>query len=118
MNERFRILLLTIGIGMAPLYLLPVPMHGQENEMQRAHDAGYQNGVTDARRNRPMNPNTGDWHGDRLTAYQRAYEEGYQSVAGSNNGARYYNDPESQRAFQTGYNNGMRAAQENRPMNL
>ena len=54
--------------------------HYEDPEAQRAYDAGYQNGVRDRERNHAMNPSTGDWHGDRLAAYQRGYEEGYRNT--------------------------------------
>jgi hypothetical protein len=119
MKKQFRILLLAIGVGLVPLFVSPVHMHAQVNEIQRAHDAGYENGVNAARQNKPMNLNTGDWHGDRLTAYQRGYEEGYRSVRpGGAEGWRSYQDKEDQRAWQAGFENGRRDHEHGRPMNL
>jgi ribosome modulation factor len=56
--------------------------YAKDPERQRAYQTGYQNGVNAAERNRPMNANTDDWHGDRLQAYQEGYEHGYHSVGG------------------------------------
>lgn len=118
MSKRFRILLLAIGIAVAPLYLSRVAVAAPQNEMQRAHDTGFQNGVNAARQNRPMNLNTGDWHGDRLTAYQQGYREGYESVRGGGENWHGYQDTEMQKAYQAGFRNGVHAREENRPMNL
>ncbi len=118
MSKRFRILLLAIGIAVAPLYLSQVAVAAPQNEMQRAHDTGYQNGVNAARQNKPMNLNTGDWHGDRLTAYQQGYQEGYRSVRGGGEEWGAYHDTEMQKAYQAGFRNGVRAREENHPMNL
>jgi len=119
MPKRFGIVLLTIGVALTLLYLSPVTLSAQQNEIQRAHNTGYQNGVNDARSNRPMNLNTNDWHGDRLTAYQQGYEEGYRSIRGGGaNGWQTYRDPEAQRAYQTGYQNGLHDWQNHRSMNL
>jgi hypothetical protein len=109
-----------MGVALILLHLSPIAVEAQQNQVQRARDAGYQNGVNDARNNRPMNLNSNDWHGDRLTAYQQAYQEGYWSVrgGGGENGWQVYQDPEAQRAYRNGYQNGLRAQQNNRPMNL
>ncbi len=123
MKKQLRSLAFLAALAMTPVFLCPVVMHAQQvNEDQRAYQTGYQNGVNAARRNAPMNMNTDDWHGDRLNAYQQGYHEGYTSVAGRGepNGRyddHYAKDPERQRAYQTGYQNGMNAAQRNRPMN-
>lgn len=57
-------------------------MHGDRNgqyaqdpESARAYQTGYQNGINAAQRNRPMNMNSDDWHGDRLQAYQEGYQQ-------------------------------------------
>jgi ribosome modulation factor len=50
-------------------------------EDQRAYQAGYQNGLSDAQNNRAMNISTDNWHGDRLPIYQQGYQDGYRSVA-------------------------------------
>ncbi len=126
MKKQLRTIAFMVGSGLATLCLSPMAMHAQQvNQDQRAYDTGYQNGVNDARRNRPMNMNTDDWHGDRLNDYQRGYREGYKSAGGygaradddryGNN--RYGNDAESQRAYQTGYQNGIRDRERNRAMN-
>ena len=117
MKKRLGTLLLLAGIAAAPLYFRPTPLIAQQDEVQRAYDTGYQNGVNDARRNRPMNMKTDDWHGDRLTSYQRGYEEGYRTIAGRSEGRRY-SDPEAQRAYETGFRNGEHARESSRPMNL
>ncbi|HLH05783.1 MAG TPA: hypothetical protein VKW78_00950 [Terriglobales bacterium] len=44
---------------------------------QRAYQAGYQNGVNDRSRNKPLNLRTDNWHGANLSAYQQGYEAGY-----------------------------------------
>ncbi len=49
-------------------------------ESQKAYHAGFANGVTDAQNRRAMRPNSSDWHGERLTAYQDGYDKGYHSV--------------------------------------
>jgi ribosome modulation factor len=120
MKKRLGTLLLFVGIAVAPLYFSVPPAQAQQDEMQRAYNTGYQNGVNDARRSRPMNMNTGDWHGDRLTSYQKGYREGYDSAAGihgDHDRDNHFADPEAQRAFQTGYDNGLRDAQRNHAMN-
>jgi len=48
-------------------------------ESQKAYQTGFANGVTDAQNRRGMHPNSEDWHGERLTAYQEGYERGYHS---------------------------------------
>ena len=54
--------------------------YGQNNGTeQRAYQAGYNNGVNDRNRNKPMNLGTGKWNGVNLQAYQRGYEAGYRS---------------------------------------
>lgn len=120
MPKRFGIVLLAVASALTLFYLSPSTLQAQQNQIQRAHDAGFQNGVNDARNNRPMDLNTNDWRGDRLTAYQQAYQEGYWSVrgGGGENGWQAYQDPEAQRAYRSGYQNGVRAQQNNRPMNL
>jgi ribosome modulation factor len=117
MKKRLGTLFLFIGIAVVPLYLAPLPAHAQQDEMQRAYNTGYQNGVNAARRNQPMNLNTGDWHGDRLNEYQRGYREGYESVAGHHGERRNFADPEAQKAYDTGYQNGVRDAERHRQLN-
>jgi ribosome modulation factor len=119
MNKNFSIFLLAVGLALVPLCFSPIPMHAQQNEMQRAHDSGYQAGVNDARANRPMNLSTSDWRGDRLTSYRQGYEEGYRSVrGGGEEGWRSYQNTEDQRAYQDGYRNGVRDREANRAMNV
>jgi len=117
--KRLGTLFLMIGLSLVPVSFLPRQAHAQQDEVKRAYDAGYQNGVNDARRNRPMNMKTDDWHGDRLTAYQRGYREGYDSAAGYRGEHEHHNytDPEAQRAYQAGYQNGARDAERNHQMN-
>jgi len=50
-----------------------------DGDSQRAYQAGYANGMNAGRRHEAMNVETGDWHGDRLTAYQEGYREGYRN---------------------------------------
>jgi len=107
-----------IGLGLFSVYLSPRVAQAQQEEMQRARDAGYQNGVNDARSNHPMNLKTDNWHGDRLTAYQQGYQEGYRSVVGHHDEGHRYADPEAQRAYEAGLENGEHDRQENRAMNL
>ena len=49
----------------------------QNNDTQRAYQAGYNNGVNDRSRNKALNLRTDNWHGVNLQAYQRGYEDGY-----------------------------------------
>ncbi len=51
--------------------------YAQNNDTQRAYSAGYNNGVNDRSRNKPLNLKTGNWHGINLQAYERGYEDGY-----------------------------------------
>lgn len=101
-----------------------------QGEDRRAYEAGYQNGVNDATNNRNMNVSTDNWHGDRVNIYQQAYRQGYSSVKGygqahpmAEHGAygQGYNpnqyQGEDQRAYETGYQNGVNDAQRNRAMN-
>ncbi len=120
MHRRLRNVVLMIGLGLAALCLQPTTLKAQDVQAQRAYEAGYQNGVNDARQNRPMNNNTDDWHGDRLAAYQRGYREGYSSIASHGHGGHRnhtYADPEAQKAYDAGYRNGMSDAQNHRSMN-
>ena len=48
----------------------------------RAYQAGYNNGVNDRMRNKPLNLTTGNWHGVNLQNYQRGYQDGYRSGGG------------------------------------
>ena len=126
MKKQLRSIAFMMGIAFASLCLSPALLHAQQvNEDQRAYDTGYQNGVNAARRNQPMNMNTDDWHGNRLNEYQRGYKEGYESLAGHHDydhdrgyvNAPQYQDQESRRAYQTGYQNGVHDAQRNRALN-
>ncbi len=119
MHTRLRSVALMIGLGLVLVYLEPTTLHAQDVQAQRAYEAGYQNGVNDARQNKPMNNSTDDWHGDRLTAYQRGYREGYASIAGYRHGGHRnhnYADPEAQKAYEAGYRDGMRDGQNSRTM--
>ena len=117
-KKQLRGLAFYVALGVTPVLLCPVVMQAQQvNEDQRAYQAGYQNGVNAARANRPMNMSTGDWHGDRVNFYQQGYQAGYNSVRGGDRDGQYAKDPERQRAYQTGFQNGVNAAQRNRPMN-
>jgi len=125
MKKQLRTIALTLGIGLASFCLSPVLMHAQQaaDLDQRAYQAGYQNGVNAAHANRPMNMNTDDWHGDRLTAYQQGYQEGYRNAAGygrndQDRADRYVQDPQAQRAYQAGYQRGVRDRERNRAMNM
>ncbi len=118
MKKHLRSIALMVGIGLVPVCLSPVPAQAQ-NEDKRAYDAGYQNGVNAARAHKPMNLSTSDWHGDRVNDYQRGYREGYESVAGygDHDRAAYSNDPESRKAYEAGFQNGVRDREQNRGMN-
>ena len=106
-----------------------------QGEDQQAYQAGYQNGMNDAHSGRAMNIATDNWHGDRLSIYQRGYQQGYDSGKGYANGpgaaaaaaagapaATPYNPAtltgDDQRAYQAGYQNGMNDARNNRAMNM
>lgn len=66
------------GYHGAPAYGNPGYYGGAQNaDTQRAYQAGFNNGVNDRSRNKPMNLSTGNWKGVNLQAYQRGYEEGY-----------------------------------------
>lgn len=54
-------------------------VYGNNNAMQRAYQAGYNNGVNDRLRNKPLNLKTGNWRGVNLNSYRRGYEDGYRS---------------------------------------
>jgi hypothetical protein len=119
MIKQLRTVAFYVALGVTPALLCPAVMHAQQvNEDQRAYQAGFQNGVNAARDNRPMNNHTDDWHGDRLNKYQEGYQAGYNSVRGGHDRDEYAKDPERQRAFQAGYQNGVNAAQRNRPMDM
>ncbi len=49
----------------------------QNNDTQRAYQAGYNNGVNDRARNKPLNLKTDNWRGINLDSYRRGYEDGY-----------------------------------------
>lgn len=122
MKKQLRSIAFLLGIALAPLTFSPVLLHAQ-NENQRAYDAGYQNGVNDARAHRPMNLSTGNWHGDRLNDYQNGYRKGYASAAGYPTAGEpmgahpHYADPEAQRAYDAGLQNGTRDREDHRAMN-
>ena len=123
MKKLLRTIAFMLGISLVPLCLSSALLNAQQvNEDQRAYQTGYQNGVNDARRNKPMNMQTGDWHGNRLNEYQRGYQEGYKSAAHYDEhheaavGA-YSHDPESQKAFDSGYQNGVRDREHHKEMN-
>jgi len=59
------------------------PAYGaQNNASQRAYQAGYNNGVNDRSRNKPLNLKTDNWHGVNLQAYERGYQDGYRGGHG------------------------------------
>jgi len=51
--------------------------YANNSALQRAYQAGYNNGVNDRMRNKPLNLKTGNWHGVNLNSYRRGYEDGY-----------------------------------------
>ena len=128
------------ALGMAPVCLLPMQAHAQNDDRQRAYQAGYQNGVNDHEHNKSLNLKTDKWHGENLQAYERGYEDGYRGVAaggpfgaypnnreGSWNGERGYeggnagnygqNDAARQ-AYQAGFQNGVNDREHNKSLNL
>jgi len=125
MKRNLRVVALLAGIGVALVCVASTNLLAQ-NEDQQAYQAGYQNGIAAARDHRPMNPNTYDWHGDRLTAYQRGYEQGYRSVEGHERWEHeqyaggpvpdHWHDAETQKAYQSGFANGVTDAQNRRAM--
>src|ERR1700756_2137797 len=87
MLKNFRNAALALAIGAAPLLMVPLQAHAQwygygqnNNDTQRAYQAGYNNGVNDRSRNKPLNLKTDNWRGVNLQAYERGYQEGYRSV--------------------------------------
>lgn len=146
MKKRLRTLAFVMSLGFAPLLLTPVPAGAQYNNNtadQRAYQDGYQDGVNDAQRNKPYHTHDDQYHGDRLTAYRQGYQEGYnRSGYGQNGQYRRDNDGDAddrayptatgpygayggysqnekdQRAYQNGYNKGVRDAQHNRAMKI
>jgi len=125
MKKQLRVVALIAGIGLALLCFAPTYLLAQ-SEDQQAYQVGYQNGSSAARNHQPMNMNTGDWHGDRLNAYQRGYQEGYRSVEGHERWEHEqyaggpvperWHDSESQKAYQAGFANGVTDAQNRRTM--
>lgn len=126
MVKQLRNLAFCAALAITPFSLGPVLAHAQtQSELdQRAYQTGYQNGVNAAQNNRPMNPNTDDWHNQRLTIYQQGYQQGYNSVRGVRGrengfaGAPVQYQGEDQRAYQAGYQNGFNAGKDNRNMNM
>lgn len=131
MLKLLRNLTLCMTVGVTFICVAPLLAQAQQtNEDQRAYQAGYQHGVNDAQRNRAMNMNSDDWHGDRLNIYQRGYREGYDSVKGygHDHDARGHDDAyrmsgsqyqgEDQKAFQAGFQRGVNDARAHRGMNM
>ena len=84
MLKTFRNAALALAIGAAPLLMVPAQAHAQwygygqnNNDTQRAYQAGYNNGVNDRSRNKSLNLKTDNWHGVNLQAYERGYQDGY-----------------------------------------
>jgi hypothetical protein len=133
-----------MSIGFAPLLLSPVPASAQYNNNnadQKAYQDGYQDGVNDVQRNKPYHTHDDQYHGDRLAAYRQGYQEGYNRSAGYNQNGQgrrdndgdaddraypnatgayggYSQNQNDQRAYQNGYNKGVRDAQHNRAMKI
>ncbi len=124
MLKQVRSLAFCLALGAAPLVISPVMAHAQQvNEDQRAYQTGFQNGVNDAQRNRPMNMSTSDWHGNRVNLYQQGYQKGYESVKGHEHeamgmhgGAAFQG--EDRKAYDSGYERGVHDAESRRPMNM
>src|SRR2546423_6505937 len=102
MFHNFRRFVLATALGAAPLVMLPVQAHAQwgnygqydNNALQRAYQAGYNNGVNDANQRKALNLTTSKWQGANLQSYQRGYESGYRSQsrgAGSYGSGNYGN---------------------------
>jgi hypothetical protein len=51
--------------------------YGQNNDTQRAYQAGFNNGVNDRSRGKGLNLKTDNWHGINLNAYRQGYQDGY-----------------------------------------
>jgi Ni/Co efflux regulator RcnB len=60
--------------------------YAQNNDTQRAYQAGYNNGVNDRMRNKSLNLRTGNWRGINLQAYDRGYQDGYRGGGGRGRG--------------------------------
>jgi hypothetical protein len=154
-NLRNFALALALALGVAPLLMVPVQAHAQwngygqnNNDTQRAYQAGYNNGVNDRNRNKSMNLRTDNWKGINLQSYERGYREGYRSSGGYgrgnggyeggdrdrdrdrdeayHGGSPYGGGPyggngqnnDTQRAYQAGFNNGVNDRNKNKSMNL
>ncbi len=140
-------IVLGIALAATPVAFLSQPTQAQNNDQQRAYNAGYQNGVNDRNQNKPLNLKTGNWHGQNLSAYQRGYEEGYRSAGRPERGPRdadhdrdhdrdhrdwdhdhdrdrhddrgapNWSDAQ-RRAYQAGFQNGVNDRAKNKPLNL
>ena len=124
MLRQVRNLTLCFALGAAPMVFSPVMGYAQQvNEDQRAYQAGFQNGVNDAQRGRPMNNTTSDWHGDRVNIYQQGYAKGYESIKGHEPMRGFGPGPaayqgEDRKAYDAGYQHGIEDAQHRRAMNM
>ena len=131
MLQNFRKLALAAAISAAPILMVPVQAHaqwygyGQNNDTQRAYQAGYNNGVNDRSQGKSLNLKTGNWHGINLQAYERGYQDGYRSVR-NGRGSGYWGgdrdrdrdrdwdrDRDRDRAYQGGYPYGGAYGQNN-----
>jgi hypothetical protein len=93
MLRNLRNFALALAVGAAPLLMAPVQAHaqwygygGQNNDTQRAYQAGYNNGVNDRNKNKSLNLRTDNWKGVNLQAYERGYQDGYRSSGGYGRG--------------------------------
>jgi len=126
-------ILLAVALVATPIAFFPQVAHAQSGDEQRAYQAGYNNGVNDRNKGKPLNLKTGNWHGDNLRAYERGYEDGYnrrrQDWHGGpghdydhgqyNQAAPSYGQNDAQRrAYQAGFNNGANDRSKGKPLNL
>lgn len=133
MLRRVTKLVLVVALGCVPVLFSPQHSYAQTSAEERAYQAGYQNGVNDRNRNKPLNLKTDNWHGQNLSAYQWGYKDGYNHRGNgrypgyggnptsykenSGYGQMYQTDAE-RRAYQAGFQNGQNDRQKNKQMNL
>ncbi len=126
-------IMLALALCAAPALITPALAQHTDAE-RRAYQAGYQNGVNDHNRNKPLNLKTGNWKGQNLVAYRRGYEDGYRSRGNrhdtydhdrnNDRGHDRYGAPGTQRtdaerrAYEAGYQNGVNDRNRNKPLNL
>jgi ribosome modulation factor len=112
---------LLVVLGLAPVCLAPVQSYAQNDARQQAYQAGYNNGVNDRQKGKPLNLKTDNWKGANLEAYQRGYQDGYRSAGrgyGPGPYGGYAQNDARRRAYQAGYDNGLNDRQRGKPLNL